>query len=262
MEVAFANMYGNPWAQWSFTMELNGMALHNGNITKKSNNMALGTVALGLKYTPDVYPIPIKHPAEPVKQVVAMEGCLQGGVNQLDREDASRYYPNLSFNLGFYLPITNAYRIGVGGDVFYNSIYDGKQRSDQIRYNFIKDDQLQNKIRAGLFLANDLTIDRFTAGVHTGLYLFSKIQVPRYDERGNPNGNRTENFLYTKLVTKYKINDYFLLTAQCKSHLLKIEYFEFGCGFVIPGISLFFPNPFRNISFKKEKGPNEELRID
>jgi hypothetical protein len=184
MEIALGKRYGNPLAQWSVTMEGNASALHNGNITKKSKNIAIGGGAFGLKYTPNVFPFPMKYPAKPVDQALALEICAQGGVNQLSRED-ERYYPTASLNAGFYLPFSNVYRLGMGLDAFYNSIYDGTQRtSGNTRYNFITDNSFSNKFRAGLFLANDLTINRFIVGAHAGVYLFSGIKVPRYAESG------------------------------------------------------------------------------
>jgi len=259
MEFVLGKRYGNPLAQWSITMEGNASALHNGNITKQSKDITMLGGAFGLKYTPNVYPFPMKYPAKPIDQALALEICGQGGVNQLSRED-QRYYPTVSLNAGFYLPFSNVYRLGLGTDAFYNSIYDGTQRILNTRYNFITDNSFRNKFRAGLFLANDLTIDRFIVGLHTGVYVFSNIKIPRYAESGERNDNLMENWLYSKLVVKYKITPYFMVNAQLKSHLLEVECFEVGLGFAVPEFSKLMKNPFRNISFKKED--RNEIKID
>ena len=259
MDIALGKRYGNPLSQWRITMEGNGRALHNGNITKKSKNISTFDGLFGLKYTPNIYPLPMKHPAR-FDQALALEICGQGGVNQLSRED-TRYYPNASINAGFYLPFSNVYRLGLGADVFYNSIYDGTQRiSGNTRYNFIKEDDFKNKLRAGIFLANDMTINRLVVGLHTGIYVFSPMQIPKYTESGERNENLTENWLYSKLVAKYKITPNFMVNAQVKSHLLKIEYFEVGFGYAVPELSKLVKNPFRNISLKKED--RSEMKID
>jgi len=259
-EIVLGKFYGNPRSQWSLTFGVNGKIFHNGNVTKESKNFTIVDGAVGLKYTPNVHPLPIKHPAKPVNKVLALEVCGQGGVNQLSREDKHHFYPNASLNVGFYLPLSNAYRLGLGADAFYNSIYDGKQRIKNTRYNFIKEDKFMNKFRSGVFLANDLTIDRFIAGLHVGVYVLSNIQVPEYSESGEKNGNLTENWLYSKLVMKYKITPNFMVNAQLKSHLLEVECVEVGVGFALPEFSRMVKNPFRNVSLKK-KDP-KELRID
>ena len=260
MEIALGKRYGNPLSQWSITLEANSKVIHNGNITKNSKNIAAFDGAFGFKYTPNIYPLPIKYPAKPVTQTLALEVCGQGGVNQLSRED-ERYYPNVSLNVGFYLPFSNVYRLGLGADAFYNTIYDGTQRLyGNTRYNFIKEDEFSNKFRAGIFLANDLTISRYIVGLHTGIYVFSKMEVPQFSESGEENGNLTENWLYSKLVMKYKITPNFMVNAQFKSHLLKMECFEVGLGFALPEFSLLMKNPFRNISIKKED--RDEIKID
>jgi len=258
-EIVLGKFYGNPMSQWSISLGVNGKVLHNGNKTKQSKNITILDGAVGLKYTPNVWPLPIKYPAKPVDKVLALEICGQGGVNQLSRED-NRYYPTTSVNVGFYLPFSNAYRLGLGADAFYNSIYDGKQRTDNTRYNFIKEDRFLNKFRSGVFLANDLTINRFVAGLHVGVYVFSNIQVPEYLESGERNSNLTENWLNSKLVAKYKITPNFMANAQLKSHMLEVECFEVGLGFAIPEFSRLVKNPFRNVSLKK-KDP-KEVKID
>jgi len=259
-EIALQKRYGRPAGQWSLTIGANGKTLHNGHSTKQAKNLIIVDGALGVKFTPNVYPLPIKHPAKPVDKVLALEICAQGGVNQLSRDDRY-YYPVGSLNFGFYLPLSNAYRLGLGADGFFNSIYDGTQRTTgNTRYNFIKEDLLVNKIRAGVFLANDLTIDRFIIGLHTGVYAFNPIKVPEYNELGEKNDNLIENWIYTKLVMKYKITPNWMVTSQFKSHLLKVECFEFGFGYAIPEFSRQFKNPFRNIRLKKEDP--KELRIE
>ena len=261
MEIALGKYYGNPLSQWSISIGVNGKILHNGNITKQSKNISILDGTIGLKYTPNVFPLPIKFVPKPVRQTLALEICGQGSVNQLTRKD-DRYYPNASINVGFYYPFSNVYRLGLGADAFYNSIYDGTQRTgENIRYNFIKEDNLLNKLRAGIFLANDMTIDRFIIGLHMGVYAFSKIKVPQYTESGEKNGNLTENWLYSKLVMKYKITPNFMVNAQFKSHMLKMETLEVGFGYAMPEFSKLMKNPFRNVMLFKKEDP-KEIRID
>lgn len=259
-DIALGKRYGNPLSQWSVSFGGNLTALHNGNVTRKSKNFLMANASLGLKYTPNVSPLPIKNRPKPVRRVLAMEGSLQGGVNQLERNDGKFYYPNASLSYGFYLPITNAWRLGLGGDAMYNTVYDGTQRTDNVRYNFIKENDPLNMFRAGAFFACDFTIDRLVAGVHVGLYVFDRIKVPEYNEKGTENSNLSENFMYQKLVMKYRITKNFFTVLQLKTHLEQVECAEMGFGFAIPDFGSRVKNPFSRISLKRENW--KELKID
>lgn len=259
-DITLAKRYGNPLNQWSITFGGNATVLHNGYVTRKCKNFMKLDASLGLKYTPNVDPLPIKDKPKKVRRVLALEGSLQGGMNQLSRDDGDFYYPNASLSLGFYLPITNAWRLGLGGDGMYNSAYDGTQREGNIRYNFIKEEDPWTMFRAGAFLACDFTIDRFVAGAHVGLYLYDKMKVPEYNENGDKNDNLTENFMYQKLVMKYRITKNIFALFQFKTHLTEVECAEIGFGFAVPDFGSRIKHPFGRISFKREDP--KELKID
>lgn len=258
-DVFLGQKYGNPLAQWQLEFGANAMILHDCYIDRRTDVMVIPNVNLGLKYTPNVYPLPIKHPARKVHKVMSLEASAQGGVNQLDVDDGNHYYPNISINGGLYYPFSNAYRMGFGLDLFYNDIYDGKQRTNNRRYNFITSDHFENHLRGGIFWANDLTIDRFTAGIHIGFYPYNPIRVPESYE-GYTNDNLTENFLYWKFVTKYHFSKHLYVTTQVKSHMQKVEDFEVGLGYCMPDFGDRVKNPFSRLSFKKED-PNE-LKVE
>lgn len=257
MDIALSTKYGKPAAQWIITLGGNCMVLHNCNVTRRTKNTLLADVSLGAKYTPNVWPLPMKHPARSVKRILALEAYATVGVNQLEVGDS--YYPNGTLSVGAFLPLSNAFRVGLTADGFFNSAYDGTQRTSNIRYNFIKEDRFGNKVRAGVSLANELTMDRARVGLHVGVYCFNKIKVPEYNELGEKNENRIENILYTKLVTRFFFTPKFFTVVEVKSHLLKVEDASLGFGWAMPDFGKHIKNPFARISFKKED--KEELRI-
>lgn len=260
MNFALGKKYGKPRSQWMLSLGANAMGFHNAHVIRRSKNFVMVDGVLGLSYTPNVYPLPIKDKPKKVRRVLAMEGSLQGGAQQLDRSDDIHLYPNGSLSYGFYLPITNAWRLGLGGDAMYNSVYDGTQRPFNKRYNFIKEEDPMTMFRAGAFFACDFTIYRLTAGIHVGAYLYDKIIVPDQDEDGVENTNPSENYMYEKLVTKYYITKNFYALLQIKTHYTEVECGEMGFGFAIPDFGSRVKNPFARISFKKENW--KELKID
>lgn len=252
--------YGNPLNQWQLTLGGNLTWLHDGFINRHTLVMFIPYANVGLKYTPNVYALPMKHKARPVRHVLGLEAGIQGGINQLSRDNDEIYHPNASINVGLFYPFTNAYRMGLGLEGFFNDAYDGHQHLLDNRYNFIKENKLKNKIRGGIFWANDITIERFSAGVHIGVYPYNPIKVPDEDEWGNKLNNRMEDFLYWKLVTKYRFTKHFYCVSQLKLHMDAVEFFDMGFGYAMPDFGNRVKNPFARISFKKED-PNE-LKIE
>lgn len=260
LDFALGKLYGKPRSQWMISLGGNVMGFHNGHVLRRAKSFYMADAVLGLRYTPNVNPLPMKDKPKKVRRVLAMEGSLQGGAQQLDRDDEWHVYPNASLSYGFYLPITNGWRLGLGADAMYNTIYDGTQRTENTRYNFITEDDPMTKFRVGGFFACDFTIYRLTAGVHVGAYLYDKIIVPDEDENGVKNDNPSENFMYEKLVTKYYITKNFYCLLQVKTHLKEVECAEMGFGFAVPDFGSRVKNPFARISFKKENW--KELKID
>lgn len=258
MEFQLSKLYGNPSAQWRICAGANATLWHNGHITRKSHDMFWGDVFLGVKYTPNVWPLPIRYPAKSVKHILAIEAYGAGLVNQLERDE--KYFLNANICAGLYMPISNAYRLGLSADAFYNGAYNGDQREHNLRYNFIKEDRFKNKLRGGIALANEITMDRVNVGVHVGYYFYTKLKVPKTNEEGGKNAYRYENFLYTKLVTRYYITPKFFFVMDLKTHLTHVECLNLGFGWAMPEFGSRLKNPFERISFKKED--KEELRID
>lgn len=258
MDIALSKRYGRPLAQWRICLGGNVEAFHNGRVTRKAYDMYLGDVFIGAKYTPNVWPLPIKYPAKKVKHILALEAYGAAGVNQLERDEP--YFLNADICAGAYMPITNCYRLGLSTDAFYNGAYNGDQRIYNLRYNFIDEDRFRNKLRGGVALANELQMDRVNFGVHVGFYFYSKIKIPKYDELGKENDNRIESYLYTKLVTRFYITPKLFFVMDLKTHLWQVECFQAGFGWAMPDFGSRIKNPFERISFKKED--KEELRID
>ena len=257
MDIALSTRYGRPLSQWSINLGGNLLVYHNGNVTRKTKNNVLANVEFALKYTPNVWPLPIKHPARSVKHILALEIYGVAGANQLEKNE--KFFPNGTINAGVYLPISNAYRLGLSAEAFYNGVFDGSHREENIRYNFIDKDRFRYKIRGGVALANEITTGKVNIGLHTGFYFYNKVRVPKYNEFDDENDNRIENYLYTNLVARYYITPRFFTILELRSHLFHPECMGIGFGWAMPDFGKRLKNPFARISFKKED--KEELRI-
>lgn len=255
MDINLSKRYGNPWAQWAISFGGEVLVFHNAQICRRSCNRVLASGMLGVKYTPNVNPLPIKNKPKKVKKVMALEVGGMAGFNQLSVCDKNNYYLNASINGGLYYPFTNAYRLGLGADAFFNDAYDGTQRKINKQYNHITKDLFEYRLKAGVFLANDFTVENFVAGLHVGLYVYNPVKLPDDVE-----DKYYENIMYTKLVTKYRITKRFYVTAQIRSHLTQVECAEIGFGWAMPDFGSRVKNPFARLSFKGDD--HNELKID
>jgi hypothetical protein len=259
--IRLGKAYGRKLYQWEIAFGGDIFAMSSFGINRKAEDKIIWDAYLGARYTPNMWPFPLKNDAEKKKKILALEFELTGGVNQLDVDDGSHYYPDFSFCARAALPLSNAYRIGLFSDVFFNSIYNGKDREINRRYNFIEEDKFKNKLRVGVGLSNDFTFYRFTLGLECGFYVYKPWKVPEEDDLGNPNKNyKLENLMYQKLTTKYYFTDNWYGVGRVKTHLLQYENVEMGIGYAIPDFgSRLKSNPFKRLKnpFKRKEDYTE-----
>ena len=258
-DINLATHYGNPLAQWMITFGANELLFHDFYVDRRTMVLSVPNVNLGVKYTPNVYPLPMKHKLHNFNRCSQLEIGLAGGVNQLDRGDHNNYFIDANLNGYLYYPFTRAYRMGGGLDVFFNDAYDGTRHDIKTRYNFIDEDKFKNRMRGGIVWANELTIERFAIGLHVGGYVFNPIKVPKSFE-GEKLPCRSENFVYFKLMTKYHITKRLFCMAEVKSHMDRVEYVQMGLGWSMLDFGDRVKNPFSRISFKKED--ENELKVE
>lgn len=260
--IRLGRKYGRKLYQWEIAFGGDFFGMSSFSINRSAEAKALWDVYLGARYTPNVWALPIKNPAEKKKKILALEFELTGGVNQLDVDDGSHYYPDGSFCARAVLPLSNAYRIGLFSDYFFNSIYDGKDREINRRYNFIDEDKYKNKQRVGVGLSNDITFYHFLVGLDWGFYVYKPWKVPEEDDLGNENKNyKLENLMYQKLTTKYYFSEHWYGVGRVKTHLMEFENVEMGIGFTIPDFgSRLKSNPFKRLKnpFKRKEDYTEE----
>lgn len=260
--IRLGSHYGRKLYQWEVAFGGDVFVMSSFGINRKAEDKAIWDVYLGARYTPNVWALPMKNKAEKKPKILALEFELTGGVNQLDIDDGSHYYPDGSFCARAVLPLSNAYRIGLFSDYFFNSIYDGKDREINRRYNFIDEDRYRNKHRVGVGLSNDITIYHFLVGLDLGFYVYKPWRVPEEDDLGNPNKHyRLENLMYQKLTTKYYFSEHWYGVGRVKTHLLQFEDVEMGIGFTIPDFgSRLKSNPFKRLKnpFKRKEDYTEE----
>ena len=254
--IRLGKQYGKKLYQWEVGFGGEMFGTSSFGINRTAEEKALLTFHLGAKYTPNVWALPIWQSAPKVHRVLQLDFDLTGGANQLAKEDGERVWPCGTFCAGIHVPLSNAYRIGIEGDYFFNAVYDGRQREEFTRYNYIDENRYRNKHRAGVCLANHLSFYRFTLGLDFGAYVYNPIKEEDPE-------SVLYNFLYFKLVTKYHFSKHFYAVARMKTNYGHgFENVESGIGFTIPdfGDRLKNQNPFKRIKnpFKRKEDYTEE----
>jgi hypothetical protein len=130
--------------------------------------------------------------------------------------------------------------MGLGIDAFYDGVYDGHEIEYQ--RTFLQVNKFENKLRAGISWQNELIIDRLTAGIHLGLYLYDPIKnMEPYTEALHGavhkgliygyNISKEDGWLYSRASLKYAITNHVFAAVGLKTHLQKAEFIEWGLGY-------------------------------
>jgi hypothetical protein len=214
--------------------------MSNGSFTQPNSGLNIFNGFVGIKYYPDAYgyqPVQAKVRTR-INRKMAFDVTLSGGARELYYRDENRYLI-ASLNTGIYYPLLNWYRMGLGGDLFYDGAYNGKTF---FKRTYLHTDKLKNKLRAGISWRNEIEMGRLIVGIHLGLYIYNPLKnlepyrdaerktlkkplIYKYDIE------KEDGWLYTRLVMKYAFSEHFFAAIALKTHLQKAEFIEWGIGY-------------------------------
>ncbi|MFM2292221.1 MAG: hypothetical protein RIS29_2034 [Bacteroidota bacterium] len=234
----------------SLSAELTWNHMSNGSVIAPNGGLNLINAMAGLKYSPNYrdYRIPAQRKMPEVPRKFSTELIVSGGVRQLYYKDKQSFGIG-SIDVAEFYPLTNYYRMGVGADLFFdpvfgevNSAVDGNAVETSYKRTYITKDVLWNKLRAGISWQNELIIDRLTAGIHLGLYLYDPIKNKEpYTEAANGavhkglfygyDISKEDGWLYSRASLKYAITNHVFAAVGLKTHLQKAEFIEWGLGY-------------------------------
>lgn len=234
----------------SLSAELTWNHMSNGSVIAPNGGLNLINAMAGLKYSPNYrdYRIPAQRKMPEVSRKFSTELIVSGGVRQLYYKDKQSFGIG-SIDVAEFYPLTNYYRMGVGADLFFdpvfgevNSAVDGNVVETSYKRTYITKDVLWNKLRAGISWQNELIIDRLTAGIHLGLYLYDPIKNKEpYTEAANGavhkglfygyDISKEDGWLYSRASLKYAITNHVFAAVGLKTHLQKAEFIEWGLGY-------------------------------
>lgn len=225
-----------------FTSDLIFNHYSNGNTVQPNMGLNLANVYAGFKYIPsyDGYVARGLARVPSTHDRFSGEVIFSGGSRQRYYKD-TKSFPIASLNLGGYYHTCHQHRIGIGLDGFYNGIFTNDPAlSNSFRRTNITTDELKNKLRLGINLANDVIVGRFTAGLQFGVYLYDPIKdLEPYNPASRKDKGliyaydieKEDGWLYTRLSAKYRIIDHIIANISIKTHLHKAEFIEFGLGY-------------------------------
>ncbi len=225
-----------------FTADLIFNHYSNGNTVQPNMGLNLANVYAGFKYIPSYQGyVPRGMARVPsLHDKFSGEIIISGGSRQRYYKD-TKSFPTASVNIGGYYHTCHQHRIGIGVDGFYNGIFTNDPAlSPSFRRTYITSDELENKLRLGVNLANDVVVGRFTAGLQLGLYLYDPIKdlEPYNPANRKEKGliyaydiEKEDGWFYTRLSAKYRIIDHIIANISIKTHLHKAEFIEFGLGY-------------------------------
>jgi hypothetical protein len=198
------------FSRLSLTADASVQYISNGSIQKPNAGLSILNIAAGVKYCPYLSAIPMRGGLSRLTRKWSLEPVIGIGINEQDKSDPHKYL-NASLSVGGYRPLTNAYRLGVNVDLFYNAAFTPARTLPDYYAG------IDGRIRAGLSLANEFMFGDFATGVHVGAYVVNKLSH--------------DGFMYLKLVAKYRIWQGLFINIAAKSHLKGVENLEIGFGY-------------------------------
>jgi len=115
-----------------------------------------------------------------------------------------------SWSTGYYRTMSHKTRWGAGIDIFYD---------EDVLYYTQREKRLQDVIAAGIFAGHELTFNHLSIVTQVGIYL------------RNPNPN--DPFHYERLGFRYIIAKRIVPSLSLKSHAFKVDFIEWGLGYVL-----------------------------
>jgi hypothetical protein len=235
---------------FSLTADYTWNHMSNGSIRVPNTGLNLMNAFVGLKYCPNYnkYTMPQERDVEKLPRRLTTEIIVSGGVRQLYYKD-NKFFPIGSVCLAELLPLSNAYRMGVGVDAFYdgafgevNSSAVASENETQYVRTYTTADKLTNKLRVGVSWQHEMIIGRLTAGFHFGLYLYDPIKnMEPYATSSTLTQNKPliysydidkeDGWLYTRASLKYTLSKHIFASIGLKTHLQKAEFIEWGLGY-------------------------------
>lgn len=214
----------------------------NGSFYQPNSGINMVNASVGLSYTAvnSKSEKPELKKRAGLDQSLALELIMSGGVREYYYKD-NKQYPTGSLVIALYKPLGNAFRLGLGWEIFYDGVFNGQTEYKRV---YLTEDKFMNKIRAGIALRPEMVFGRFTAGIHFGMYLYNPIknlepyQQAKIAPLSKPliyayNIEEEDGWFYTRAALQYAMTDNLFLSLGLKTHLQKAEFIEWGLGYRI-----------------------------
>jgi hypothetical protein len=172
------------------------------------NNMSLSSGVIF--YFDSLRPIPPKEILEPPDKKIRLEIIAAGGPKEIYPTGGQKYFAWTVSAAGFS-SLSHKFRLGVGTDFIYDL-----SLTEQFARDSVFDQVIPNRMRWGIYIANELVLSRLTALLDIGYYIYSPY-------KGNGNA-------YHRIGLKYFITDNWFVNYTLRTHYGNADNMEIGLG--------------------------------
>lgn len=186
-----------------------GYHYSNGNMKKPNKGINMLGAETGLRYSLPKSDTELN--TESVEPIVKSSSVMVFTSWSVKYEATySRQYSAGTFSTGFYHTISHKSRLSTGIDLFYD---------EGTLYFTDKENLPKNTLAVGLFGGHELTFNQLSIVAQLGIYL------------RNPSPN--DPFYYERLGLRYIIAKRIIPSLTLKAHEFKVDFIEWGLGFVL-----------------------------
>ena len=187
---------------------------HFSNGAYATPNLGINNLSLSsgvIFYFDSLHAIPPKPAFEKPDKKIKFEVIAACGPKEIYPTGGKKYFAWTVSAAGFK-PLSNKYHLGIGTDFMYDLSLTERFARDSV-FSTAK----SNRMRSGIYIANELILSRLTALLDIGFYIYSPFK-----------GNGSS---YHRMGLKYFCTDHLFVNYTLKTHYGNADNIELGLGY-------------------------------
>lgn len=187
---------------------------HFSNGSFETPNLGINNVSLSsgiVYYFDSIRPMPAREILPPPDKRIRLELVAAGGPKEIYPAGGKKYFA-WTFSATAFKMFSHKYRLGIGADYIYDLSLTERFARDSIFSSAVSD-----RMRVGIYIANELMLSRIYAILGMGYYVYSPFKR---------DGN-----MYHRIGWKFICNDHWFINNTLRAHYGKADNIEIGLGY-------------------------------
>lgn len=187
---------------------------HFSNGSYATPNLGINNISLSsgvIFYFDTVRTLASRGDVEPPEKKIRFEVIAAGGPKEIYPAGGKKY-GSWTVSAIAFKAFSHKYRLGIGTDFIYDL-----SLTERFIRDSVFDSSVSDRMRSGIYIANELILSRLTAVLDLGFYVYSPF-------KGDGN-------MYHRIGLKYFCTDHLFINYTLRTHYGKADNIELGLGY-------------------------------